>query len=185
MKKENNNSKRAFIIYLVIAIIWLLIIFIFSAKDGHESSETSHFVGMLFGKIFVPGFSKWSFERQDAFAAVIDHPLRKIAHGVEYGILGFLSYMTILNGVKYRLLCNDNKIDFKKFDKFQKRKLLLKIACFSLLFTALYATSDEIHQYFVPGRACKATDVLIDSVGAMIVISISFFCSCKSRKKSI
>ena len=29
-----------------------------------------------------------------------------------------------------------------------------------------YAVTDEIHQAFVPGRACAPMDVLIDSAGA-------------------
>lgn len=34
------------------------------------------------------------------------------------------------------------------------------------LFCALYACSDELHQYFVPGRSCKFFDVCVDSTGA-------------------
>ena len=31
-----------------------------------------------------------------------------------------------------------------------------------------YATTDELHQAFVPGRTPKLTDILIDSSGAML-----------------
>ena len=34
----------------------------------------------------------------------------------------------------------------------------------------LYAISDEIHQYFVPGRSAEIRDVLIDVLGANIGI---------------
>jgi VanZ family protein len=34
----------------------------------------------------------------------------------------------------------------------------------------LYAASDEIHQYFVPGRACRLYDVGFDAAGALIGI---------------
>lgn len=37
--------------------------------------------------------------------------------------------------------------------------------------TLLYAISDELHQSFVPGRTARATDVLIDMVGATISLS--------------
>ena len=33
------------------------------------------------------------------------------------------------------------------------------------IFCALYACSDEFHQYFVPGRSCKFFDVCVDSTG--------------------
>lgn len=35
-----------------------------------------------------------------------------------------------------------------------------------------YAVLDEIHQYFIPGRAMSAVDVCIDSAGALIGIII-------------
>jgi VanZ family protein len=38
---------------------------------------------------------------------------------------------------------------------------------FSFLFTVLYAITDEIHQHFVPGRACRFSDIIIDALGAI------------------
>lgn len=38
---------------------------------------------------------------------------------------------------------------------------------FAFATTALYAATDEFHQYFVPGRSCELRDVLIDSAGAL------------------
>lgn len=37
----------------------------------------------------------------------------------------------------------------------------------SILICIIYATSDEIHQIFVPGRACQIRDILIDSIGSI------------------
>lgn len=37
----------------------------------------------------------------------------------------------------------------------------------ALLFCVLYGVSDEVHQSFVPNRTARATDVLIDAVGAL------------------
>lgn len=59
----------------------------------------------------------------------------------------------------------------------------------TLVICVLYATSDEIHQLFIPGRSGEITDVLIDSVGASIGIftfliihkSLQFF---RKHKKS-
>lgn len=36
----------------------------------------------------------------------------------------------------------------------------------TFILTAAYAVSDEMHQLFVEGRACRAFDVLVDSLGA-------------------
>ena len=34
--------------------------------------------------------------------------------------------------------------------------------------SVLFAISDEIHQFFVPGRGCEVTDMIIDSIGGFI-----------------
>jgi len=35
----------------------------------------------------------------------------------------------------------------------------------AIIWTVLYAVSDEFHQYFTPGRTGSCIDVLIDSLG--------------------
>ncbi|MBR3933539.1 MAG: VanZ family protein [Clostridia bacterium] len=51
-----------------------------------------------------------------------------------------------------------------------KRKSNKKIIILTVVICFLYSLSDEIHQHFVPGRACRALDVLIDTSGS------AFFC---------
>ena len=43
----------------------------------------------------------------------------------------------------------------------------------ALLATSAYGGSDEIHQYFVPGRDSEVSDWIADTVGGSIGISIS------------
>lgn len=38
-----------------------------------------------------------------------------------------------------------------------------------IVFAALYAVSDELHQYFVPGRYCDFKDILADVTGAILI----------------
>ncbi|WML58895.1 VanZ family protein [Neobacillus sp. PS2-9] len=40
------------------------------------------------------------------------------------------------------------------------------------ILTTLYAMSDEYHQSFMPGRTAAFKDVLIDSFGALVVLSL-------------
>ncbi len=40
--------------------------------------------------------------------------------------------------------------------------------------TVFYAITDEIHQIFVPDRAFQLSDILVDSTGALIGVTISF-----------
>ena len=77
-----------------------------------------------------------------------DFILKKSAHVIEYAILYYFVYRAFSN-------------NFHK-----PKKLLLTTYC--LLFTLIYAISDEYHQSFVPGRHCKAMDVGFDFLGMLI-----------------
>ena len=57
--------------------------------------------------------------------------------------------------------------DIKEFDRFS----------ISLIIGIIYASSDEIHQAFVPGRGPMLTDVLIDTSGVVtgIILVIGIF----------
>ena len=74
--------------------------------------------------------------------------LRKLAHFSEFAALGF---------------CMAGAIHFT----FGKRKFYLP-----LIPCVLYAISDEIHQYFVPERACRVFDMFVDTCGIATGIGI-------------
>lgn len=69
--------------------------------------------------------------------------VRKFAHFFEYAVLGFLIGCAL----------------------FLSRKRFSPIT--AVICSALYSISDEIHQYFVPGRACRIFDVGVDTLGAL------------------
>ena len=56
-------------------------------------------------------------------------------------------------------------------------------ALFSLCIAWLYAVSDELHQYFVPGRSCEIRDVLIDWSGAALGVGIVMLIGLLSKRK--
>jgi len=45
----------------------------------------------------------------------------------------------------------------------------------SLIWCSAYAASDEIHQYFIPGRACMWQDWLLDTVSALLGITLVLY----------
>lgn len=53
------------------------------------------------------------------------------------------------------------------------------VALVSWIICTLYAGTDELHQYFVPGRACSLRDVCIDSAGALLGVLIMLYHSRK------
>lgn len=79
---------------------------------------------------------------------VSSHTIRKTAHALEYCGLALLLYHAY-------------------FQSFRKVQPLLTV-----LTAVLYATSDEIHQYFIAGRACQLRDVFVDFVGAAVGVAV-------------
>jgi VanZ family protein len=71
----------------------------------------------------------------------------KLAHIVEYAILGFL-------------LARATRNEDEAFSG--QRTFLIVMAI------GLYAASDELHQAFVPSREARVTDVLIDVAGGLL-----------------
>lgn len=58
----------------------------------------------------------------------------------------------------------------------------------TFLLASAYAVSDEIHQIFVEGRACRAFDVLVDSLGAAagiiaLYVLIEIYNRLKARRR--
>lgn len=85
--------------------------------------------------------------------------IRKLAHYIEYLILGILVInMFIKNNIPQSYLI-------------------------SIIFCVIYAISDEIHQFLIPGRACQIKDILIDSIGS--ITGIYLYKLISKRKKSI
>ena len=118
-------------IFTLMVILWMAIIFSFSAQPADESEQMSLSVGHVAGLLFADGYEDWPQERQDAFAERIDHVVRKAAHFTEYAVLG------VLLALMYRAYGHKGK-----------RLFLLSAGTGSL-----YAATDEFHQLFVEGRS--------------------------------
>lgn len=137
-------------IKLVILVIWMGLIFFFSAQQANESTITTNVVVDLLYKIY----SYFVSDKVDfnTFNVLLFAPTRKIAHFTEFAILGLLTYLNI--------------------KEYKNKKVLL----ISVLLASLYAISDEIHQIYVPGRYCDIKDMALDIFGVIIgVIFIHLF----------
>lgn len=86
--------------------------------------------------------------------------VRKCAHVSEFFILGILVINLISKyNVKYSYLI-------------------------SFIVCVLYASSDEFHQLFVPGRSGQVTDIFIDMIGTIFSL-LAMYLFNKFRKKSV
>lgn len=88
--------------------------------------------------------------------------VRKTAHVTEYMILYILIFRVVI-----------------LYSNTKKSKLI------ALLCMVLYASTDEIHQLFVPGRSGMVRDVFIDSIGGIIGVGITFIYENIKKKKSL
>lgn len=127
-------------------ILWMGVIFSFSCENGGESAESSGSFIHTVISFFDNDFSTLSPERQTEIIETYDHFVRKAAHFTIYAILGGLLSLTLFSfGLKN-----------------------MKLFITSVILSGLYAVSDEIHQYFVPGRACMIRDMILDTCGGAV-----------------
>ena len=157
-----HKERIAKVILWLLVLAWMVVIFCFSAQPADVSDKTSRGVTKKIVKttIEITHMDKKKDLDVDALVKQVDGFVRKLAHAYVFCVLGILVFLLAKT---YRASA------FKAF-------AITIFACF------LYACSDEIHQLFVHGRACRFSDVLIDSTGALLGIGIASVC-CYAVKK--
>ena len=147
------NKKLILRLTIIFLLVWCVVIFMFSANKGSDSSKQSggvvrfiieHNLEWLVPEI-IPGAS-------------LELNVRKLAHMTEYAILEILNYL-FLYQVTRRKLIRINRI--------------ATATAGSIVATFIYACLDEYHQTFVPNRGGCFSDVLIDMRGALVGLVIS------------
>lgn len=149
-------------IYAFLIIVWLFIIFFFS----NQSADTSTKVSKGFSRTIIVSVHKivgvhlTEKEILDIEEKIFV-PIRKGAHFFLYLVLGIfvLSFLHT-----YPI-------------SFQKKCM------YAFIFCLLYASTDEIHQLFVPGRAGQIRDVCVDMLGSLTGFLLFFLM--KRRKIKI
>ena len=162
----NKNIIRGILIVLLIATF--VRIFCFSSQDGEKSSSVSRKVTTAVTQN-VKKIQDMDSKERELTLNKIEHVIRKIAHFSIYTLVGILM-MALMS----------------TYDISKNKQILV-----SILVGIIYATSDEIHQYFIPGRSAMVTDVLIDTAGVclgvlIVLISLQIYIKIyKKRQKSI
>lgn len=142
------NIVRAILIILLIGTF--SIIFGFSNQDSKKSGGLSQKVAEFVVK-FIPNLEQIEQEQKIELTDRIESVIRKIAHFTIYTLVGFL------------LMCLMCTYKLKQLDQIST----------SLIIGVIYASTDEIHQAFIPGRGSQITDVMLDSLGVLTGIFIS------------
>ena len=137
------DLNRKTVLFALLTAVWMVVIFLFSAQNGDDSSATS---GLIVGFLCrVLHLSPSPHERE-----ILTFCVRKGAHMTEFGLLGLLWLGTLKNA----------------FGRFAR----LYPAAFAA--ASVYAAADEVHQLFSGGRAGRLTDWLIDSAGILFFFAV-------------
>ena len=137
-------------------MLWCVVIFMFSANNADESNKQSNAVFNTVIEFVNPVYDSLDTTAQAEYKDTATFIIRKLAHFSEYALLGILA----------------KKLGYR--------------GLFAAVFSCIYASSDEIHQLFVPGRAGQVRDVLIDTSGAVAGILLAILIRkiwLKSREK--
>ena len=158
MKKPDTNSKIH--IHALVTVIIMIFIFVQSALPSDLSQQESG--------VIVSFLSNFLWTDSELLSFVV----RKCAHFAEYTLLGWSLALTVAD---YLERLRETRRDVPSGAQLGASTKAQIIAPW-LIGTA-YAVTDEIHQYFVPGRSCEVRDVVIDScgvlVGALIVAKLA------------
>lgn len=148
-------------------ILQMCFIFIMSSF-GHNSSNAQ---SNLFVDFIAQNFPhvRHGLENNLISLTTLIFLVRKTAHFTEYAILSSLFFLNLKSWQKPKNSTSMN--------------ILL-----SLIFSFLYACTDELHQIFVPGRSAQFRDILIDTLGAsfgatITYLTIKLFTKVKARTR--
>jgi VanZ family protein len=143
------SKTRSFLKYWLLPLGWMSLIFLGSS----DSSSYRHSTGL------VEPLLHWLFPHMtQGHIETIHHAIRKCAHLTEYAVLGMLLWRAI-----------------RKPRPNDPRPWSWREALIAILIVFLYASTDEIHQIFVPTRTALVSDVFIDTSGAVLGMLVLWF----------
>ena len=146
-------GNKRMIINWILLIAWMLLIFLMSNQPAHISNQQSN--------SFINMLAFFGIDLNSKLGSLASFVVRKTAHFTEYAVLGFFTYKAV------------------SCDVLDRKKAVLT----AQLISTGDASTDEIHQLFVPGREGKVFDVMIDSCGAFCGIMVSLITQKLIEKK--
>lgn len=137
-------------IFIICAVVVMVMIFCFSMQNSSESSGISGGVTEFILKKLTHDYRDMTASEKKHLFKTAEHIIRKLAHFSVYTVLGF---------------CVSSAVG--------RRKIFSVGSLITVCIGFVYACSDELHQYFVSGRSCRFTDIMIDTSGVIAGIIIS------------
>lgn len=151
------------------AVAIMVTIFIFSAKPAVSSNESSMIIVDQIVSIYQNVTNtQYEPERMEHIKEVLNFIVRKSAHFSEYALLAVAA----------------------AFHLYVRKRKGLVLYFLPVLTVFLYASTDEFHQTFVPGRTGLFRDVLIDTAGGatgslIFTLIVIFMIGRAKRKRAV
>ena len=161
---NGNKATRKKLWRLLPAVLLMALIFHFSAEDATASAQSSGNTMLWLLRLFRVSDTNAIVENSELYS-LLDFCIRKGAHFSLYTALGFL--------LSFAWTVPPSLPQWKR-------------ATYAVLCGIFYAASDELHQYFVPGRACQVRDVCIDTAGVLLgcaIFALLYWLVARHRQK--
>ena len=141
---KNKTKMLSFLIYIIFFTLSVCTIFFFSNQAGTQSyglsNRISAYIGIKWNRLFSLNLSATNL---NLLITSLYMPIRKIAHIIEYTILGLFAFVGM-----YLL----------------QHRVKLSSIIITILLIILIASCDEIHQAYVVQRGSHFSDVCIDVI---------------------
>jgi len=151
------ENKFAFVFWLLATLCCMGAIYYFSSQPSEISGNMSGSLTRNIIRVFIRLFRYEGYEASERVIDTAHFLVRKGAHFFIFFVLAFCVTNTV------RQITNSKK----------------HIFWIALCISSFYAVTDELHQYFVPGRAAMWQDWMIDTLGALFGV---IFALCLFRK---
>ena len=153
------------IVLWILVVLWMGLIFCFSAEKAAKSQQTSGKVIRTVLTVLDDEFVTMPAKKQEVKIEHWSFSVRKLAHFGIFTVLGLLS-------------CAAFSVDLPPRRAFPA----------ALILGAVRAILDEVHQSFVPGRSCELRDMCIDFAGVLLgttfLLLILLFIKHRKNKKA-
>lgn len=175
-RNRSSYRSRRLLFIIVIVFVWMSIIFFFSSQSYQQQDLRPWLQEHLPEAAIEYWFSWVSFTYAGEIVSIdakgvpgfVEFFIRKAAHIGEYFVLGGLLLLLLTNLLRIRA------------------SIVIPV---SWCLCALYAVSDELHQSTSGYRIFKAQDVVLDSIAALVGITLvsayTYWRSMKSRPREV
>lgn len=159
---------RRFQLHLILTILVMVFIFWQSSLTAELSTEESNRIVLMLADLL------------HADVDLVSFVVRKGAHFTEYLVLGVCLWLTARDVLVRRL----RRVPGSAVPEPSITEVFPNLpAWIPWAIGAFYAVTDEVHQYFVPGRSCELRDMLIDACGVAAGVLLCRFLSQKAQRR--